>query len=659
MPRPTSASETQRQQRERRQAETLAKLGEIVKNSSEQNRNFFIAYLALLIYVQAIIFSTTDLQLLVPSEGLKLPIIDLTVPLVGFYVVIPMFVIALHFNFLQNLESHHYKLMRWQQAHPDGKVPRSSIYPFLFDYAILERSGQLLDWVRWANNLLCYNFAPITLGLLLIRFSDRQDFPITAWHYLTFVFDVYLVWKLRLAMNDNEQTTPAPPDSSRWWLRCWRFCTHGFRYGLCGVFGLLILLETLLTGMIAETSDDYFVHNMQPLVQTVLHIDSDLDYWQPSERGLQSIKPMLKMVYKPIKWLIPRIVIKPSDTVWKPDNKELESTAKLAGSSDWVKYFNEYGQGFRPDSDSLRLIRLRRQNLPRAQLQNIRLQGADLSWAELQGANLSWAELQGAKLEAAKLQGADLTGTQLQGADLVWAELQGAKLVGAKLQGANLTGAKLQGADLLITELQGANLSRAKLQGADLTGAQLQGADLSETQLQGVILHKTTIQGVKVTSKTAVFGMEGQSDLFAQPEMNWEDLTKLAKTIPDAEYREQYRQRIQKVQEVEKSNQASVAEQNLHYDPKEIARTALPMVCVGGKSWMIENRLASTQAFRHQYFDLQNEHDRPDLKQNPAYQDLLIDIDLKLCTLKECADLRDDIEGLDCKPYIEKSTKKP
>jgi hypothetical protein len=97
-------------------------LDKIVENSSEKNRNFFVAYLGILIYVQAIVFSTTDLNLLLSTEGLKMPIIDLTVPLTGFYVVIPLFVIALHFNFMQNLESHHYKLMRWQEATPGGKV---------------------------------------------------------------------------------------------------------------------------------------------------------------------------------------------------------------------------------------------------------------------------------------------------------------------------------------------------------------------------------------------------------------------------------------------------------------------------------------------------------------------------------------------------------
>ncbi len=204
------AAEAKRLKKEEDKEKKLKRLDKIVEDSSEKNRNFFAANLGLLIYVQAIVFSTTDLQLLYSVDGLKLPIIDLTVPLVGFYVVIPFFIIALHFNFLQNLESHHNKLMRWQETHPDGKVPRTSIRPFLFDYAVLEKEGQMLRLVKMANNLLCYNFAPITLGLLLIRYSDSQDWPVTLFvHFPAFVFDAWLAWKLRLALNRLSQLAEA------------------------------------------------------------------------------------------------------------------------------------------------------------------------------------------------------------------------------------------------------------------------------------------------------------------------------------------------------------------------------------------------------------------------------------------------------------------
>jgi len=263
---------------ETKRAVELARLDKIVEDSSEKNRNFFAAYLGILIYVQAIVFSTTDLNLLLSTEGLKMPIIDLTVPLIGFYVVIPLFVIALHFNFMQNLESHHYKLMRWQEATLGGKVSRSSIQPFLFDFAILEKEGQMVRWVGWANSLLCYNFAPITLGLLLIRFSDIQNPLVTVWHYLAFFFDVWLVWKLRMALHDNKNTKAPPTIAS---IRL--FFQDIPRHGLRGVFGFLILFETLLTVSIGGTPDDYFVANVQPLVQPITQLELKLEEWEPLE----------------------------------------------------------------------------------------------------------------------------------------------------------------------------------------------------------------------------------------------------------------------------------------------------------------------------------------------------------------------------------------
>jgi uncharacterized protein YjbI with pentapeptide repeats len=121
----------------------------------------------------------------------------------------------------------------------------------------------------------------------------------------------------------------------------------------------------------------------------------------------------------------------------------------------------------------LRLAVLNFSDLRKADFSGAQLQGARLS-GELQGASFLGAQLQGADLIGA-LQGASLTGAQLQGARLS-GELQGASLIRAQLQGADLSGAQLQGADLSEAQLQGASLHRAELQGARLSGAQLQGA---------------------------------------------------------------------------------------------------------------------------------------------------------------------------------------
>jgi uncharacterized protein YjbI with pentapeptide repeats len=105
---------------------------------------------------------------------------------------------------------------------------------------------------------------------------------------------------------------------------------------------------------------------------------------------------------------------------------------------------------------------------------------------QLQDASFAFAELQGASLEGAQLQGASFDFAHLQGASLKNAKLQGASFFLTDLRGASFELALLKGASFLA-DLQGASLEEAQLQGAVLAGA-LQGASLQKAQLQGSLL---------------------------------------------------------------------------------------------------------------------------------------------------------------------------
>jgi hypothetical protein len=102
-----------------------------------------------------------------------------------------------------------------------------------------------------------------------------------------------------------------------------------------------------------------------------------------------------------------------------------------------------------------------------------------LDWVKqtmiLRGRNLGGAVLSGADLRKA-----DLIGAHLQGASLEEADLSDARIAGADLQGVSLKSAYLQGALLMGANLQAASLENAQLQAAALDGAQLQGASLDK-----------------------------------------------------------------------------------------------------------------------------------------------------------------------------------
>ena len=130
---------------------------------------------------------------------------------------------------------------------------------------------------------------------------------------------------------------------------------------------------------------------------------------------------------------------------------------------------------------------------------------ADLRYIDLSGSNLTGARLDGAQLTGARMQGvvlfsASLAGTELEGADLSGAKLQGAYLESAHLQNILLPNAQLQGANLKEANLNGAHLKDARLDGAFLARAQLRAADLTNASLSLVELNKAQLQGATVSN---------------------------------------------------------------------------------------------------------------------------------------------------------------
>jgi uncharacterized protein YjbI with pentapeptide repeats len=139
-----------------------------------------------------------------------------------------------------------------------------------------------------------------------------------------------------------------------------------------------------------------------------------------------------------------------------------------------------YLQGAELSEAMLVPINLEGARLDEANLTRAKLVGAALWRASLRGSVLNTADLEGAHLSAANFQGADLTSAQLDGAELIGADLRGAGLAFTRLVAADLGEARLDGASLLWTFGEAANFSGAVFRGALLAGSNLQGASFSD-----------------------------------------------------------------------------------------------------------------------------------------------------------------------------------
>ena len=151
-------------------------------------------------------------------------------------------------------------------------------------------------------------------------------------------------------------------------------------------------------------------------------------------------------------------------------------------------------------------IRLVEQDLRCADFSGLNLQGADLRGSDLRQARLEGADLRGAdlspapprrhesstsgtqtNLSAAHAEKADFSGAILDRAILWGATLREARFVDAHLQEADLSDAELESGVLDHALLQGARLDRAHLRRASLLGARLDGAKARAADLGEIV----------------------------------------------------------------------------------------------------------------------------------------------------------------------------
>jgi len=463
------------------QAELVSRIDKLQAAADEaagEVRNLYIAFLTFGLYLAITVGATTDEQLLRASP-VRLPIVDVGLPLVAFYWIAPLLFVLFHFNLLMQLYLLSEKLHRLDLA--IGQLPadqqrerRATFSQFVFSQMLLggHRSRlirMLLQAMGWTTLVVL----PIAVLLLTqIQFLPYHGAFTTWWHRFLIVLDLLLLWLLWLRALERQTFRPAWP-----------------------VFGLLSLsaVSLLMAFLVATIPGEFFARP----------IDSLTEY---SNIGLLNRNLALReaqlMLERPPPGLAEDIG---EEAAFENYTRGLDRRDRDLRYADFraadLRKADRRGsslQGAYLEGANLQSADLLGANLQGAALFDANLQGADFGGANLQGANLGEANLQSAYFGDANLQGADLRSAGLQGANFEGANLQGASLFGANLQGASLFGANLQGADLVRADLQGAYLRDADLRGADLVRADLQGAYLRDADLRGADLARADLQGANL-----------------------------------------------------------------------------------------------------------------------------------------------------------------
>lgn len=461
-------------------------LNDQVKDSSDKNRQFFLAYLALMAYVQATIFSTTDTMLLFSDQGTKLPLIDITVPLLGFYWVIPIFILAIHFNFLQNLEAHHFKLMQWRHTFSGKAVPRSRIQPFLFDVATFDTGSLLQSLTRSFSSFLCFYLGPTTQALVLWRMTDYQDIWLTGWHTFAFLCSCGLVYRTRQSFRKSDRAkvekeyrkeslkTPeivqqkSTSSSKTTQKKPRRISAKKICRSLVPISAILIVLaESALCFWVALAPTDDFLRKLN-WFQTYEILHPKLP------KGLAEL-------------VIPRITVIGLSSGYNIDTSRLKAISELSSTTSeplsvWIAN-SESGPNFA--GRSLRGAKLVALPLVGARFSNARLEGAYLVSSQLQGAKFENATLSQASFDGADLEGASFDGAELWDVDFPNSQLNGSRFIFADPIGANFGSSKIQFAVFSNANLSGAAFRLTELQGSSFGGARIFGTVFQDTDLRG------------------------------------------------------------------------------------------------------------------------------------------------------------------------------
>jgi hypothetical protein len=200
-----------------------------------------VAFMALCAYVLVIVFSTTDMDLLI-GKGVKLPVVDVEVPIVGFYAFAPYLVVLVHFNLLLQLQLLSRQLYNFDTAVAQEEERlgglRDRLHIFPYTYYLVGRPGPIVRRLLGVVVGITLLVLPLaTLLVMQLRFLAYQDQAVTWAQRVAVWFDVALVIALWPVIMD-------PGDSWRDYLRRLRSrVRERWRTGLASaaVWGIVVL----------------------------------------------------------------------------------------------------------------------------------------------------------------------------------------------------------------------------------------------------------------------------------------------------------------------------------------------------------------------------------------------------------------------------------
>ena len=490
--------------------ESRGKLGDLpglqaaVNDASSRAAALWLSFLTFMAYLTMTVGAVTH-DALLKQTAIKLPVLNVDLPLVAFFWIAPLFFLLFHFYLFLQLVILVRKVATFDAnvqaaipAEQDREEYRRRLDTFLvvqFLYGATEERKGITGHLLRCVAVITLVILPILMLLQFqLTFLPYHDAWVTWIHRLAIVVDLRLAWVFWFAIRKGDGEIHFPEIEFAW-RALFRRATVGetARRIIAEIVsairhawnrrraGLLSSTIVLFAAFFVFAFKDERIANLLKL--PVPSIENNQLVWELTPIADIALHGPINMVEGRPKTWFSNVLVVPNKKII--DEKSVEN-----------------------DFPSLSL---RGRNLSGAVLIGSDLRNVDFTGANLNDARLDRALLTRAKFncvspfnmrpkpgwpndECTWLQRASLSEAKLEAANFDGARMHGAIMIGAELKGAQLTGAQLQGAMLINAQLQAALIQGANLNNAFLNGALLIGAKIRNTQLSGVLLGDTIFQ---------------------------------------------------------------------------------------------------------------------------------------------------------------------
>lgn len=367
----------------------------------------YLSYALLILYVLASVSSTKDEMLLIPSRGIQLPLVSVTVPVVGFYLLSPLIVLIGHLVTLRRIPMTFPKLLNTEP------------------HARHEQLNVSTDYLM----VICLLFAgPVTLLLITCRFAAYQSPVVFLIQAAALVYACYATLvRFHEVLPEKVRTAQTPV---KW--ACYLAGT---------VVGSWLLLCADVILIPAQYSATVWLKTHTALLDN-------------EDEGT-------------IAW-IPHIHIDRADRLWSGVATTDADLAEHSGKVDAKELFMTRGVALDLRSRNLRFLDISQQVIPRVWAHDADLSGANLSFTRLYGSVFVGTKLNGASFDLAALDGSTFMHTTISNTTFRHARLKGsywdnvvvndsdflqADLSLASLYGVKFNRVVMAGTDLTATSL--------------------------------------------------------------------------------------------------------------------------------------------------------------------------------------------------------------